>query len=75
MSDQLLVYVRHARMIRRPSGRRLCLEGIQAWCERYGIDFDTFRDQGVPEAVILATGDPFGAKAVANAREEAGRGR
>lgn len=69
-----LVKLRHARALRRQGGRRLCLTGIEAWCTRYGISMTEFTDPGVPGERFLEINHPWGLKALAVAREEAGHG-
>lgn len=65
-----LVHLRHARMIRRPGGRPLCRGGIEAWCTRYGIDWNDFTGSGVAGELIVATGDAYAQKLIENAQKE-----
>lgn len=66
-----LVHLRHARMIRRPGGRPLCLDGIEAWCARYGIEWAEFAGAGVPGQRIVDIADPYAMRLIDNARKEA----
>lgn len=69
-----LVHLRHARMIRRPGGRPLCRGGIEAWCERHGIDWSDFTGPGIPGERIVEIGDPYAMKLIDNARKEQAHG-
>lgn len=61
----------HARQILRRSGRPICREGIEAWCLRYGVDWDAFTGEGVPAEVFEAIDDHWARLVVAIARKEA----
>lgn len=71
MQPEPIVFLRHARMIRRPGGRVLCTNGIETWCERYGISMAEFAEDGIPGERFVEIGDQFGLKALEFAREEA----
>lgn len=64
------VFLRHVRMIRRPGGRKLCTDGIEAWCARYGISMAELSETGIPGERIIEIGDQFAMKALQHAREE-----
>lgn len=64
------VFLHHARAIRRPGQRILCMAGIRAWCERYGIDVAEFSESGIPGERFVEIGDAFGLKALGIARGE-----
>jgi hypothetical protein len=34
-----------------------CVRGCRAWGEQHGFDFRAFLKNGLPESVVLATGD------------------
>lgn len=70
-----LVHLRHARMMQRPGGRPLCRQGIQAWCERYGIDWQAFTTTGVPGELFAAVGDRYAMRALDNAKAEQAHGQ
>lgn len=55
---------------------RLCTHGGREWFARHGLDWAEFLRHGLPESVILATGDALAARAVEAARKrEASRGQ
>lgn len=64
------VYFRHARMIQRPGGRPLCVDGIEAWCNRYGIAVEDLIHDGIPGERLIEIGDANAMKALAFARAE-----
>jgi hypothetical protein len=55
----------------------LCRRGARAWFDRYGLDWDSFRRDGIDSETLLATGDAFAIAVVAHVGdlEEASRGR
>lgn len=63
------VHIRHIRQA------ALCMPGARRWFKDQGLDFNAFRADGLPAKVLLATGDPLAARAVAAAEKEAANGR
>jgi hypothetical protein len=55
----------------------LCRRGARAWFDRYGLDWNAFRYDGIDSKQLLATGDAFALAVVAHVAnlEEASRGR
>lgn len=53
---------------------RLCAHGGRAWFARHGLDWQAFLSHGLPDAVVLATGDAMAEKAVMAAHERVARG-
>lgn len=53
--------------------RRLgyCSRGLRAFFLRHGLDWDAFRDGGLPADTIAATGDAMAVEAARLARSEA----
>lgn len=45
-----------------------CSSGARAFCARHGLDWATFRKEGLPADVVLATGDALALKVVEVAR-------
>lgn len=66
-----MIHLRHARMIRRPNGRPLCREGIEAWCARHGIAWADFSGPGIPGQRVVDIADPYAMRLIDNARLEA----
>jgi hypothetical protein len=60
--DDVIVTMVHLR------AAKLCSRGGRRWCDRYGLDWQTFRQRGYPASVLLATGDEFAFKVVEVAR-------
>ncbi len=56
--------------------RRLgyCSRGMRAFFELHALDWQQFRDRGLPADVIEATGDAMAIKVAALAREDAAKG-
>ncbi len=46
----------------------LCARGGREWAARYGLDWNTFRTQGLPVETLEATGDALALKVAAVAR-------
>lgn len=67
-----LVFMRHARQIRKSDGTVICMNGIRAWCERYEIDVATFIRDGVPGERFAEIGDFYALAALDFARAEQG---
>jgi hypothetical protein len=63
------VFPRHVR------SAQLCTRGARAWFKANDLDWSRFIVQGLPSEVLLATGDPLAARAVAAAEREAASGR
>lgn len=64
MSD-VIVKPKHVR------AAALCTKGARAWFKDNNLDWSRFVIEGLPASVLLATGDPLAARAVAKAQEEA----
>lgn len=58
------VFMRHVRMA------GLCSRGSREWCLHNGVDWTAFLSEGVPDEVLLASGDPIVARVVEAARKE-----
>lgn len=67
MTDPL-VTSEHLREARRRYGG-YCTRGMDAWGERYGLSLRVFLQEGYPASVFEATGDLFGIRLAAIARE------
>ena len=50
-----------------------CARGARRWFEVHGLDWSKFVFEGLPEEVIIATGDPMAIKLVEQARQEAAK--
>jgi hypothetical protein len=48
-----------------------CARGARRWFEQHGLDWSKFVFEGLPEEVIIATGDPMAIAAVEEARRRA----
>ena len=53
---------------------RLCAHGGREWFARHGLDWSAFLQDGIPDSVVLATGDALGERAVEAAHERVKRG-
>lgn len=47
-----------------------CAEGARVWCAQHGLDWLACVRNGVPAAVLEATGDAFALQLVAHARAQ-----
>ena len=50
---------------------KYCANGSRRWCELHGISWSKFVFEGIPEEVLLATGDPMAIKFVEEAHKRA----
>lgn len=50
---------------------KLCSRGARAWAQRHGFDYAHFLKHGYPASVFEATGDIYGMRVAAIAREQA----
>lgn len=48
----------------------MCMRGVRAWAERYGIDYRGFLMNGITIGELEAIGDPLGMKVVEYIREK-----
>lgn len=71
MSGSVTVTMRDVR------GVKGCAKGARAFCERHGIDWTAFLENGVDSGILDATGDHMALQltAFARARVEAENGR
>jgi hypothetical protein len=67
-----MVQMAHVRQIRRSGGKRVCLTGIEAWCQRAGIDMVELQTHGIPGERLAAMDDTFAARALAVAIADQG---
>lgn len=68
MTDTLpMVYMRHVRQIRRSGGKRVCLSGIDTWCQKNGIDMTELEAHGIPGERLATMNDTFASRALAAA--------
>lgn len=68
MTDQLpMVHLCHVRQIRRSGGKRVCLSGIETWCQLNGISMVELEAQGIPGERLAAMNDTFASRALAAA--------
>lgn len=51
MSDDVIVTMAHVRKA------KMCSRGSRSFCERHGIDWNKFLEQGIPASELLKTGD------------------
>lgn len=49
---------------------RYCNKGARKFCRRHGIDWTTFMTEGIPEDVLIATGDAMAIAVVEQARKQ-----
>lgn len=62
----------HLAIVRGFSARPgFCRRGARQWFRQQGLDWDSFRKDGIDAEVLLATGDAFAIAIVAAAKEEA----
>jgi len=61
-----LVTLEHARAL------GYCAKGMRAFAERHGLDWQTFRAEGLPATTMEATGDAMAVAAAQRARNENG---
>lgn len=66
MTDEPVVTLAHARAL------GYCAKGMRAFAERHGLDWQAFRDQGLPATTMEATGDAMAIAAARRARQEHG---
>lgn len=52
----------------------MCARQSRVWAARHGIDWTDFLTNGIPEEVLLATGDVLAAQVVEVAHQEAEHG-
>lgn len=45
-----------------------CRKGIRVFCEKYGLDYADFRNNGIDAQILINIGDSMGLKAVEVAR-------
>lgn len=60
------VWPRHMKAI----GKGYCAKGARAFAIRNNLDFQKFVHEGIPEELLIATGDAMAMVAVEKAREE-----
>lgn len=76
MTDELpLVHLRHARMIKRINGKPVCRTGIEAICQRIGVDWKAFTTTGVPGQQAIDSGNRFALLALEHAKREKADGQ
>lgn len=46
-----------------------CNKGARPWFEKHGLDWSKFVTEGLPEELLLATGDAMAIRVVERARE------
>lgn len=51
-----------------PGKRKYCTKGIRLFCQKYGIDYQDFRLNGVDIEILIATGDSMALAVVEVAR-------
>lgn len=66
--DEPIVTVTHCKSL------GYCARGMRAFFAQHGLDWQAFRDVGLPASVIEGTGDAMAIRAAALARETARRG-
>jgi hypothetical protein len=65
VTDELIVRVEHVRRA------GYCMRGARRWARSHGIDWARFVAEGVPAAVLRATGDALARPVIAAAESEA----
>ena len=65
---QIYAGLKHARLL------HFCLFGVRRWCTRYEVDFRKLARTEIPVEELEATGDAFGIKVAAKARETSNGG-
>lgn len=63
-----LVTLEHCRAL------HYCARGMREFCVRHNLDWQKFREEGMPADVVEATGDGMAQQAAQLARAEAARG-
>jgi hypothetical protein len=63
MTDPVIVRMRHIRKV------KMCSAGARAFAERHGLDWNAFVSDGLPEGVLIATGDADAMLVVQAARD------
>lgn len=66
--NNMIVKLEHVRQV------HFCSRGVRAFCERHNLDWNKFIKEGLPEEVILATGDHM-AREVVEAAWAAGKNK
>ena len=66
-----LVFMRHARQIRKSDGTVICMSGIRQWCDRYEINLREFINDGIAGERFLDIDDFYAQAALGFARQEA----
>ncbi len=67
------VYLKHIRAIDLGNGKSLCAPGTRDWFKRHGFNWSDFLENGIDAEKLLATGDHWAQKAVANAEADNGK--
>lgn len=63
----MIVHHRHMKMV---NNGAICNPGARAWAKSNGLDWSTFISDGLPEELLLATGDAIAIATVDEARKE-----
>lgn len=64
MSDDPLVTLRHSRQL------KYCSSGMRAFAKQHHLDWQEFRERGLPASVFEATGDSMALAVAKLARQE-----
>lgn len=64
MTHDPIVRIKHVREA------KLCLKGVRAWAQRYGLSYGEFVENGMRASVLEATRDPLALRAVEMARKD-----
>lgn len=62
--SEVIVKLKHARSL------SYCSRGMRQFFARHGLDWDTFRKQGLPESQLLGTNDYMAQQVVEEARKD-----
>jgi len=67
----VIVTLEHLRSMPIPNNRNgYCNRGTREFFKRHGLDWSSFRKNGLPEDVFMATGDAMAIRLVQHARGE-----
>lgn len=62
----MMIHVKHLRAV------GICNREPRIWCKQQGISWSQFVTEGLPEEVLIDTGDPMALKVVAAAHQAEG---